>query len=467
MSILKANLKHFYQRPGFWIFHIAMIIWVPLLVLLPLKRPQEGRFTAYLILSLYLGILAANMPKEVLKMPFSYCLPRHRKIPRSVVFLIGAVFNGLFSLIFLGYSGLGTISSLLAVCSGFFMGMTVYALAVWLIFAYRRGSLFIGFFPMLLVTLSWIQGHVYVERMIVHSPLPVIVVGVLVCAALWKYLASDGLPRELCGSPVLVMFDVWNQKKRQKFKEAEAARKWSEDQMPYSAGVEAFFLSRMKAYRPLSRGRYLWGMLYGTLGPCGDAPLWRKYKSGLIFLLFVPLTIAYLSCFPSGIADYPYLITIGYALIPTSLVPSSMLLPAGRSEMCYSSLITSTLWIVVVTMLTALCAVLFMALASIMPDITVRAQRVVFHTMNLKLFYVPLLVMPFGFALKILLSRYMLFLGMVAIVVLVTGKTTLAWLAEQQPITIIGLLVMMWAFLCLVTRYHYLHRCLVDQRRRG
>jgi len=404
------------------------------------------------------------MQKEILTKPFSYCLPGHRKIPRNIVFWVGVVFNGLLSLLFLAYPGLDTISSLIAVCSAFFMGMTVYALTVWFIFAFRQGQQVFGFLLwMVFFVLSWIEGHVYLERMIIHSPLLVIAFGTFTCAALWKYLSNDDLHRRFCGTLVLGVFGGWDRKKQQQFKEAEAVRRWSRKQEPNSARIENFFLSRMKTCKALSRGRYLWGMLYADWGRWADG---LKDPSGWKFFPLILLLIAFFGYFPHEIADYIFLFPISYTIFLSSRLPSSILLPRGRRDRFSGSIIQSVIFVLVISAMAIVIAMLFVALSSIMPEIPLRTQHLVFHTMNLKLFYVPLLIMPLGLAASIFLTKNTPVMMIPLIAIFVNGKAILGWLAAQPAIIIIGMLAGSWVVLCLATYYKCMRLCLVGQERR-
>ena len=91
MSILRANLKHLYQK-NFWSFGLVFGVFTFLTIIVIIEvvtENKQGVFYAPAILMLFVGIFIAASPIDVLTKPFSYCLPGHRKIPREFLFFVG------------------------------------------------------------------------------------------------------------------------------------------------------------------------------------------------------------------------------------------------------------------------------------------------------------------------------------------------------------------------------------------
>lgn len=384
MSILAVNLKHLYQRRAFWFVYLLLGCFL-----------FRGRFVGFLMLAVVFGLLAAALPVEVLSRPFSFCLPGHRRIPRQFVFVVGVVLNCLGALIFLAYPGLQPEQTIPVICSAFFAGMLAYLLGAAVAFAAHGSTNHIGFLPLLIFAVQLFGLNVAVERVIVTSPLAVIIAGAFTSVVTWFWLGGDRRARRFCGIPYMGLFDVWNREKLQRYSQARAARLWPKLKGHPSPAVEEFFLRRMVASSRRSMGRYLWGALYTSFGMM----LSRWPQTIFAFMVFLILA-GYIG--PGG--GWLVILIAPAALFIRMRPPvySTMLISGGRHERFAVTLVLVAVIAVAAAAMVGLVAALSIPLAKVIPAVTLRGMVFGFQPIDARLLLGPLLVCPFVVAVQLL-----------------------------------------------------------------
>ncbi len=100
MNILHANLKHLYQRKGFWLIALGLGLFVPIGIM----AIVDGRQSSFMVFAAWIYIAAgftSALQVEVLTRPFSWSLPGHAGIPAKFLFCIGISVSLFWSVAFL------------------------------------------------------------------------------------------------------------------------------------------------------------------------------------------------------------------------------------------------------------------------------------------------------------------------------------------------------------------------------
>jgi len=469
MSILTVNLKHLYQRRGLWLVYVILGFFTFAGIAVLFKGPAagKGQFIGLVALAFVIGgLLATALPIEVLTKPFSYCLPGHRKVVRKFIFSVAVVFNFLASLLFLMYPGLHSWQLVLVVYSAFCAGLIFYWLGVGLAFGVRNSVAWIGLWPLIIFGGAFFGLHIVIERAIVGNPFGVILVGVLSSVLAWLWLGDARLARRYCGVPGIGFFDAWNRDKMQRYRRVRAAIKWDKLKKHPSPWVETFFLGRMNRHDYTSAGRYIWGGLYSAFGiALSQLSQWKEAFSGLFLALVLVCLMGYMGPWTINILFIMPGLMIAQMRLP---VYSSMLISGGRNERyrCAITLVITTA--VLITVLATIVAALSLPLATIMPDITLRGITFAFYAMNIKLFFVPLLMIPIVFTIQLIFYIKPIFMVFsIMLVFMVLFATGIIW-GEQfgaviNPMYIVSPVVLSWVLFLLVLRYVCTRRCLVGQ----
>ena len=467
MSILTVNLKHLYQRRGLWLVYAFLGLFVFSSIVVPFKRPLagQGHFIGLVALALVIGLIAAALPIEVLTKPFSYCLPGYRKVVRKFIFSVAVVFNFLASLLFLRYPGVNSWQLVLMVCSAFSAGLIFYWLGVWLAFGIRNSAASIGLLPFVIFGGAFFDLHVIIERAIVGNPPGVILVGVLSSVLAWLWLGSADWARRYCAVPWVGFVDAWNRDKLQRYNQARAAIKWDKLKKHPSPRVETFFLNRMNRHGYFGTGRYIWGALYTAFGiALSQLSQWKAAFSSVFLALVLVCFMGYMGPGRNILFIMPGLM-IAYIRLP---VYSSMLISGGRNERCRCAMTQVITTAVLITILVTIVAALSQPLAAIMPDITLRGRTFTFHAMNIRLFFIPVLMIPIVFTIQLIFYRKPIFMMLlIMLLFMLLFATSIFWReqlsAEINQTSIVSGVVLSWVLFTLVLRYVCMRRCLVGQ----
>jgi len=148
-----------------------------------------------------------------------------------------------------------------------------------------------------------------------------------------------------------------------------------------------------------------------------------------------------------------------------------MLFSGGRRERFATVITLAATTAVLGGVLFIILAALSVPLAVIIPDITVRGITIAFHTITIKLFYAPLVFVPYAFTVNLIFYRKPIFIILPTMPLLMllfffAGIDRHKQLgAVISPMYIVSLVVLSWVLFLLVLRRICTRRCLVGQGR--
>lgn len=475
MSKLTVNLKPLYQNN-------TMLIWLPImlsqypLIFSPIREPKEGNFMGYLIVSFIMGFLIAGLQKDIQTKPFTFCLPGHRHLPRRLMIICAIVVNTLLALLFLRYPGLNFLDTFLAILAAALFGIMTSLLSGWLAFIGNSSVVILSFSFLILFSAMYLGLHKMVERVIVTSPLIVILSAILICYFLlrrWK-LRCDVIARNNCGRLERGTFESYNRDKQQRYREAQAAKKATKRGTPsaQAAALEEYFLTKMSCHDFFSKGKTIWAELYIFLGRIPNLGLWKTSAAYICFVLlagYLPGSVGNLGHISAFTLDliclFPVIVTMQYEM-PAYC---SLLLPAGRREKYYSTLMTALTITALGTLLVMATAAISILFESVMPALELKGISFTYHRMHIELFYICPLLMLIGFILNMLIPQYgvsaMFISGSLVFFTGIIGVDWRGWLNATGPIEITAAMLSTWLIFMAVLRWHCTHRNLVGAGR--
>ncbi|HUV65550.1 MAG TPA: hypothetical protein VMW24_16755 [Sedimentisphaerales bacterium] len=413
MSILTANLRHFYQRRGLWLFYafFGFLIFASIQTVAANRKAGQGRFVPFAILMFVLtGLTAASMQIEILNKPFAYCLPGHRRVARYFMLLIGILLSLLYSLLFLEYPGLDSWQLPLVVLSALFTFLTLYWFGAGMLFlTHGQAHWAVNLALWILFVGAFFKLHIVIENMITKWPLISVVSGILSSIIAWVSLGDERIARRYCDKPLFAFFGLVNRNSQRKWDRARIAAK-GDREFRINPRVEEFFLLRLRRSKCASVGKYIWGSLYLVFAlPLSQGRLW------LFWILCILVTLCLL-CYASGGGTIILFLIPGLMAIHLRLpVYSTLLISGGRKERFFSTMVLVITITVLVTAVAATIAAVTIPMASIMPEIPLRGINVSFHAVRLQQLFIPLLILPIAFTLNLVLQRKAIF-GMLSVI---------------------------------------------------
>jgi hypothetical protein len=447
MSILKANLKHLYQRRGLW-FVYALFAFISAAVIAGIygmsSDSDNGLFVALLALSNVSGLLACSMQIDIAIKPFSLCLPGHRRIKRRFLLIVAVGVNLLFALIFLLYPNIGPADKLIAVAAAFCAGMISYWIGVLVAFTGNASAGFLGFYPIIAILTSKYDLHIILEKAIVVEPAPICVAGIIVTIAAWMLLTSEGWFRKHCGVNWLGLFDAWNWSKLRK----NGLKNLGKVEGSLTPGL----MEKMCLVRISNASRFVKmhfaGTVYTTFGGmfCRQANSLYSLLGNIFIMLIIVLAAGYLR----GLGSIVYVIAGTLAINLRLPVHSTMLVAGGRRERflttAFMTLAVTTLISIAVTSLAFLSGII--DAMAFMPTLKIDEHVLNYRPITLLGFYVPFIMVPVGFTLQLVFKRkqmpmmvawVMFFIACFFIMMIVVNITSI-W----RTYAIIGLLTITW-----------------------
>lgn len=465
MKILIANLKLFYQCRGLWFWYFIFGSFFVISFMMGRDR-EPGIYPAYILASLVLGALSAELQRDVLSKPFSYCMPRHRDLPRLLLFGIGGVTNIFYSLIFCRYSGVEFPHILLVFLAAILAGITCFLLGSWLVLMSKSMSPMAWLFPVIWILASRSDHLKYIEHVIVSFPLLLIAVGIASCGLAWKWLGRGSMARKFCGETLVGLADGFDIAKRREVYQKQVAQKASKKDSAISDRLEEFFLTRMMECRPFGGNRYVLGNMRLAIGRL-VGPQWMVFPPVLIVMILI---FGYMV--PGEINSF-FFILPAFGAVSINLIPyRNMLLPCGRAEKYYGAIVLGfavTLLSILIVMTIALISV---PLSNILPDITMRGETFTFDALDVRKSYLCLFPMPIGLLIGTLFSKRGLLIAMFAPVLMaflfpfsfMSGSGLIPFSLDSLS-SIAALTAISWISFALILRYHCHRRSLVDQGR--
>lgn len=474
MSILCANLKHLYQKRSFWplgLFFGIVAFGIAMVINEAITENKQGAFCAPALWVFFAGSFIATLSIEVLTKPFSYCLPGHKDILRKFLFFMGLPLSILWSLSYLFFPDLNFAKTVLACLSAFSAFTIFYWLGVWFVFRFRSWFFIFALFPLLLLGDKPLHMSVFIVYSIVESPLRMILLGVLVNFLAWFYWGRPNLARHYCGKLWMGAFDAWNKKKIEKLqwaKLAEQDRK-KPGSKQISAGAESFFVSRISGAETGSLQQYIWGCLYKSFG----LTVSQRKQDWMRFLILIVPMLCFV-CYMPGRGKNIIFFMPGIIVALMSLnVHSSLLISGGRRERFWSALTLAVTTSILITFLVTFLAALTMPLELILPELTIKGVTFVFHALSIKLFFMPLLMIPVTLAIGLIFHKKLILAMFLAIVYfqilfffnIVKDLTIMNVPVRIGPVHIMIMLLCSWTFFVAVSHHVCIRRCLAGQGR--
>lgn len=341
MSTFVANLKTYVQCPGIWIWHIVGVIFSVAAIVIPLRHPVAGGgyFGGFVMITMWIGLIASSMYKGIMTKPLSFCLPGHRAVSTRVLFSTGAAASALFALTFLAYPGISAAETLLALGSAFAAGMAFFAFGVLALMALSNtGVLWISLFATGVIAFDHLLAdfRIAVERAVIGRPLESIVVSALFVFAAWRTFRSRRLARKMCGANFLGAYSLWNSATVASFERRNRVEKLRRKPNVLTGVLEHFFIARMNHRTPLSGSRYIWGTLYTIAGHSFPVTVTNILLPAFVLAL-ATIILGYAD--PSSVE--PSITKANMVLFAPVMVMgaslrldlfSTLLLPAGRKE---------------------------------------------------------------------------------------------------------------------------------------
>ncbi|MBN2182197.1 MAG: hypothetical protein JW715_09805 [Sedimentisphaerales bacterium] len=460
MSILTANLKQLYQRRGCWFAYAFFVFFnLPYLFMEFEELKKEWAFVFLLSLMWFylIGILVMSMQREILSKPFIFCLPNHRTVIWKFIMIVGVAVSLLFSIFFINfYSELDLWQLLPVVFSGFSILLTFYLLGV--CFALPRGKCETwGIFVPLILLLGMFYGiHDIFVICIEWIPAFFIISSILIIVLAWRLLKDDSIARRFYSKTVIGFFDACDGVKIQRKRQAIMAEK-GEREYETNPKVERYFLKHMQKCDSFGMGRYIWGSLYAR---------WGKPKNGFSILILVFfLVLVFLGYSKVSFILFLFGSTTVYTNIP---LYSNMLIFGGRKERFATTIIMVITNMVLVTAICTILAAFSILIESIMPDVTLYGKIFSFQAVDIRLFFIPLFLIPiasifnlvFYYRYSFLVGTFnmLLFMTMSFIIILITKQHIGLSIDKMviyipRPEVIVILLFLSWSLFLAILKY--------------
>lgn len=460
MNILQANLKHLYQRKACWIINLALAGTAILAIFAAFEvESKEVIFMIFPAWMYFAAIFTTPMQIEVMTKPFSWTLPGHDRIPARFLFTAGMWISSFWAVVFLLYPA-SILGRLLTSMSAFCLATIIYWIGVWIVLRFPNWIGAMAFFPLALLAGNFLDVHVFFQTFLTDFWYCTVLLAPIANYIAWRSLTKPGLARKYCCKLWLGTFDAWNKEKMQQFNQARQDQKkkqtYSEDPL-----VDNFFLKRISHLGAMNTSNYIWGALYSFFG------LMLSRKKDWIKS---PITLVPVICFLGYMAAGNFLFLMpGIMVVNINLgTRSNLLISGGRKERFYSTLTLAVAIALSVTAMVTLIAAATFPLNAIMPDLTIKGVPITFNTMDLRLFVIPLVMIPITFTFALIFYKYprlMMACVMLLFVILMQASIFVklfAVLPEYQgPIPIAILIITCWTIFTAVLHNICKRRCLV------
>lgn len=462
MKILIANLKHFYQCRRLWLYYLFLLPYLASMVYLP-RRAHTGSLH-FIVFSFYAGYMVADLQRNILTKPFSFCMPGHRTALRSVTLTVGLALNFIFAIRSYWYYEIGLPHVLIMIMAAGLAGIMFYLLGVWTVLLTKGPTGLMFIFPLIPLTFFFAPRN-FLENIAI--PLSVIAVGILSCVISWGRLGRDAHARKFCGQLVVGMMGAGSPSTAQKIRRREAVKGSSGNRSILSDNLESSFLAKIKACPSLNKGKYALGALYVYFG--------RQSRVGWMIMPFIMIAgILYFGYFPeSPQRIFFYIFPVFPALSVDLISHRALLLPGGRSEKYYAALVTGAAITVLWTLSVAIYTAASIPLATILPNFALGSHAFVFRALDLRYSYLCLFVMPIGLLLGTMFSKNNLLMktciavGLVLISGVIAGviyrEQVAALILPDSLFRIVCLVAISWAGSAALLCYHCRRQNLVGQ----
>jgi hypothetical protein len=467
MGVLLANLKHLYQRRGLWIVYagLGLVGWFAVEGALSAPTGGNGLFGGFLACCFLLGLLVGTIQMETASKPFSFCLPSHRDAVRRLVFLVGLAVSLAFFFIIsivlvaspsranpLERSIMPAALLVLVLGSYFSASLAVYLLGADLAFSAVRsvsGMVMVAFGLSLCF-----MSNVFptIQYPIVHWPVSVIALAWAASVASWWWLGRRAWFRRSCDRPWMGLFDPWDRKQAQKYRDLYATR-FIKNIPP---AWDRYFQGVIGRRPPSDPGKYAWGALYTTCVLVG--PQWK----GILTLALVWLAFGgYSRAAAPMVMGFLPLITVGFLQSPLG---TALLVAGGRRERFFATVALILGFSIVWVLLFGVVVGLIHLLAPVVPAVTVRGYTLSLHAISFQVVWIPLVLVPVVGLVQTLFCRKPVWLAlsiMLVTAILMLFTSPLGLYQAITPMVMSGAAVLTWG-ICLLILYRIaLHSDLV------
>ncbi len=451
MTILQANLKHFYQRRLFWLCYPTLLCVIPLAAR-PFFDDQSERFFVYLIISYFAGKLISIQQQGVLARPFSFCLPGHRKVSTRITMLVGGILNATLGMVFLAYPGLTFPYSILVVIAGGFVGMTVYLLSIRDMARGSQLNIWMVMTPLYVIGAFLLGIDKTLQEAMVRNPLVFMAIGLTTCWLIWRWIDQDLLARELCGE---------TQKKLRR----QIHRQMGNNATGLQSRLEEFFISKMLRHKFLSQDRYAWGRIYADLGP------FYFYSKPWFLVAIIVVIIIICGYFNTNynIMKYFIFLMIPAMNIANMKLPScpSLLLPGGRREI-FKGVLTSGFSIAIINSVVLIILIIMSHLIEpLLPPLHIKTSTFSYQALDIGMFNIFFFFMPIVLTITVTSKQWPILQSVVPMAllpVLIFGDA----FNKNAGITISSAIIVLaviacWLIFVMVAHHFCMKRCLVSQ----
>ncbi len=457
MSILKANLRHFYQHRGYRLYYLLSALFVYQTCQFSERRPYLI-WVWHMMNNFMLGLAVGMLQREILSKGFVYCLPGRRPVPRRVMGLAGVTLNAGLCLVVLIHPHITAVQIPLVMLSVFSLGLAIFLFSARCMFT--LSDKMVPLIPIygILVVLMFVKGAV-LDRVILARPELIAAASLSVGVALWANLRHAIDPRVFCGQRVQSFSDFGRAGIKRNRQVREAAH-GIDPGMP--APVEAVFFGRIEAAGPLSTARCIWGDLYATFAVL--FPLLKTMLSVCLPMAGFLASVAgkggpdeaghFAAKFPALSGAMLLQVVLVVSLIPIVQVPipvfSNMLLTRGRRERFRATISVALALALLVSCLLLYVAAFTAVLQLVAPNVFGSLMRLLGGPLTLAYLAAPFALVPLALAVR-LVRRYfdMEILYSLVFCLVVLGLTVRHWYAQIGMPLLLVTTVCCWAALAL------------------
>jgi hypothetical protein len=464
MNTFVANLKTYFQCPGIWIWHIVGVMFSVAAIVIPVRHPVAGGgyFGGFVMITMWIGLIASSMNKGTMTKPLSFCLPSHSAISTRVLFSIGAAVSVVFALTFLAYPGTSVGETLLAIGAAFALGLAFYTVGVLALLALSNtGVLWASVFVVGIVAFNDLltEFRVAVERTVLDHPLGSIAASALLVFAAWRVFRRRHLARKLCGTNFLGAYSLWNSATVAGFERKNRIEKLRRKPHVFTGVLERFFISRMRRRTPLSGSRYIWGIFYTISGHSFPVTLTNiLFPAFVLVLTTIVLGYVDLSIDKPGISKANLVLFAPVMVMGASLrldLFSTLLLPAGRRERLggiFAAGVASAAAALILGF--AICG-FSVAVDYVAHEVTLRGETYTYFPVLPKAFFLFFPSLPILLAAHFIFPRYYI---VPAIVVsafsLIIFRASIVEFSTMSPVGVAILNLVSWLPFIAITRHY-------------
>ena len=456
MSILSANVKLYNPFGNRYLFIFLLCQLFALFVILGaalcenhlieegFEKNQLQLITLFCLFAsmLILGVTTASIQLDILTKPFSSCLPNHNIIPGRIIFLTGIITNLFYCIVFLLLPHPEGLKGILYIIMIPAIGLLSYFITIFVTFYAQRerqkGAAIMFcvaiIFPLLFMLNNLNVFKFSIDYFVFYSTIPFILFDMLLLFALWKMLVHPDLKRIYFSKDYGILSMRDSLPMVAQLHEIHLTERLP-DRVEKESSIEILFLKVVKRFPYLNINRSIVGRLYCMLDR--HYTINERYF-GISF--FIGILLATLLLFftgyhltPENFEEVPAsdIASILVLIVPCFVVhsifipvPHNQLLPTGRSDQFWSSLIVWLIHPMIAIIWSLIIIFLSWLVGNHMPDFTLAGfYYFTYHPLESSLILWVLVIIPvFDTSLHYLEDRY----GLIKMFLLILMPISLA-----------------------------------------